>query len=229
MLIKLLSCTNTKINKTFKTTSEMKFVLQATVLLVLGLTFQTSRAQAQQDEETIELKRNEGSIDDQFEYLIDKSYTYRGNGKVYKNVEYHWLTELKASTLDSLKAVHKDLSDTQAIVENQAGQIETLKASLDSTNKTLENTNSEKDSMALFGLQMSKTNYNILMWSIIAGLLACLLFFIFRFKNSNAITKDAKRKLDEVEAEFEEHRRTALEREQKVRRQLQDEINKQKS
>ena len=32
-----------------------------------------------------------------------------------------------------------------------------------------------------------------------------------------------------TEEEFEEHRKTALEREQKVRRQLQDEINKQKN
>ena len=35
-------------------------------------------------------------------------------------------------------------------------------------------------------------------------------------------------RVDQVEEEFDEHRRTALEREQKVRRQLQDEINKQK-
>ena len=80
--------------------------------------------------------------------------------------------------------------------------------------------------MALFGIAMSKSGYNVLMWSIIAGLLAFLLFFIFRFKNSNAITKEAKQKLTEVEEEFEEHRRNALEREQKVRRQLQDELNK---
>ena len=43
------------------------------------------------------------------------------------------------------------------------------------------------------------------------------------------MTKDAKRALSEMEEEFEEHRKTALEREQKVRRQLQDEINKQKT
>jgi len=81
-------------------------------------------------------------------------------------------------------------------------------------------------SLSLFGLQMSKTGYNALMWSIIAALLALLLVFIFRFKNSNSITKAAKLKLSETEEEFEEHRRNALEREQKVRRQLQDEINK---
>ena len=33
---------------------------------------------------------------------------------------------------------------------------------------------------------------------------------------------------DTIEEEFDEHRKTALEREQKVRRQLQDELNKQK-
>lgn len=83
--------------------------------------------------------------------------------------------------------------------------------------------------MSLLGAQMSKTSYNVLMWAIIAGLLALLLFFIYKFKNSNAVTKNAKHALAEIEEEFEEHRKTALDREQKVRRQLQDEINKQKN
>lgn len=207
----------------------MKFVLQTAILLVFTLNVQLINSQETDTSEKVELKRNEGTIDDQFEYVIDKSYTYRGNGKVYKNVEYHWLTELKATTLDSLKAVHKDLADTKAVVESQASEIESLKSNLSNTKDTLADTNLEKDSMALFGLQMSKTSYNVLLWSIIAGLLALLLFFIFKFKSSNAVTREAKNKLDEVESEFEEHRRTALEREQKVRRQLQDEINKQKS
>ncbi len=66
------------------------------------------------------------------------------------------------------------------------------------------------------------------MWSIIGGLLALLLLFIYKFKNSNSITREANHNLAEIEEEFDDHRRTALEREQKVRRQLQDEINKQK-
>ena len=43
------------------------------------------------------------------------------------------------------------------------------------------------------------------------------------------MTKQAKLSLAETEEEFEEHRRNALEREQKVRRQLQDMINEQKN
>jgi hypothetical protein len=82
--------------------------------------------------------------------------------------------------------------------------------------------------MALFGMQMSKGGYNALMWTIIAALFALLLLFIYKFKNSNSVTKQAKKVLLETEEEYEEYRRNALEREQKVRRQLQDELNKQK-
>ena len=64
------------------------------------------------------------------------------------------------------------------------------------------------------------------MWSIIIALLVFLLVFIYKFKKSNVVTKMTKRALVDLENEYEEHRRVALEREQKVRRQLQDEINK---
>ena len=107
-------------------------------------------------------------------------------------------------------------------------EINDLKTKLNSTQSTLDSTNLEKDSMALFGMQMSKSGYNVLLWSIIAGLLALLLFFIYKYKNSNSITKNVNLALAEIEEEFEEHRKVALEREQKVRRQLQDELNKQK-
>jgi len=66
------------------------------------------------------------------------------------------------------------------------------------------------------------------MWSVV-GILAALLFlFIYRFNASNRITREVKAKLSETEHEFEEHRKRALEREQKVMRKLQDEINKNK-
>ena len=40
------------------------------------------------------------------------------------------------------------------------------------------------------------------------------------------LTKQAQENLITVEEEFEAHRKKALEREQKLRRQLQDEVNK---
>ncbi|MDO5970218.1 tRNA (guanine-N1)-methyltransferase [Flavivirga aquimarina] len=204
----------------------MNSIKQTSLLILLFLCALSSFSQTKTAKDKLSL--NSGTIDNQFEFVIQKSYTYKGNGKVYKNVEYHWLTQLKAHTLDSLKAVHKDLTDTQLVVKKQDKEISDLKLNLNKTQGDLDKTNTEKNNMALFGMQMSKTGYNALMWAIIAGLLALLILFIYKFKNSNAVTKGAKRALAEIEEEFDEHRKIALEREQKVRRQLQDEINKQK-
>jgi hypothetical protein len=188
------------------------------------LVFTTTNAQENTEQED-KLSLNEGSIDNQFEFVIRRSNNYQD----YKVVKKTWLYSLKAHTLDSLIAIHKDLSDTQKMVDSQALEITNLKSSLSHTKVTLDQTNEEKDNMTLFGLLMSKGNYNVLMWSIIGALSGMLLIFIYKFKNSNSVTKLAKKSLAETEEEFEDHRRNALEREQKVRRQLQDELNKQKN
>jgi tetrahydromethanopterin S-methyltransferase subunit B len=199
----------------------LKFSILA-ILLIFG---SSSFAQETTKKQSI----NEGTINDQFEFVLRKSYNFRGtNGQMYENVKRSMFLSLQAHTRDSINTLKTTLDNTRDVVSKQQSEINNLKTSLSKTQDTLNTTNTEKDSMSLLGLQMSKTNYNILMWLVVIVLLALLLIFIYKFKNSNVVTKTAKNTLAEVEEEFEEHRRTALEREQKVRRQLQDELNKQK-
>lgn len=177
-----------------------------------------------------ELSLNSGTIDSQFEYVIQKSGNWRDErGQNYEVIKSNWLSKLKSHTLDSLKAVKNELLTTQNTVKKQNNEIESLKNSLSSTKIELESTTEEKDSMSLFRIQMSKNSYKGLMWTIITILLVFLIFFIYKYKNSNSVTQEVKSKLIELEEGFEEHRRNALEREQKVRRQLQDEINKKRN
>lgn len=202
----------------------MKLFKNAVLTLLIAFAFKTVNAQEEQTQSI-----NEGSINDQFEFVFRKSGNFKGTtGLAYEAVRRSMLLSLQAHTLDSLNTLQSKLSDTRSTVDTQQQEITELKSNLTKTQDTLTATNTEKDSMALFGLQMSKTSYNMLMWAIIAGLLVLLITFIYKFKNSNSVTKDAKSALAEIENEFEEHRRNALEREQKVRRQLQDELNKQK-
>ncbi|TYA57239.1 tRNA (guanine-N1)-methyltransferase [Formosa maritima] len=202
-------------------------IFTITLLMLSGFT--TLHAQTETTEEDDELSLNNSTINNQFEYVLKKSGDFRGtNGSMYEAVKRSMLTTLQAHANDSLNTFRKDLADTQAIVDAQAKEITDLKINLSNTQSSLDKTTNEKNNMSLFGLQMSKSSYNVLMWSIITGLLAFLIFFIYKFKSSHLITKEAKTALEEIEEEFEEHRRSALEREQKVRRQLQDELNKQK-
>lgn len=207
--------------------NQFKFTLALVLVAFFSL---SAQAQTSQDTTEKQLSLDGGSINDQFEYIITKSSNWNDERRQsYEVIKRNWVLKLKGNVLDSLKAVHKNLNDTKATVTKQSQDIEKLKADLSTTQGTLDQTNTEKDSMSLFGIQMSKGGYNTLMWSIIGGLFALLLIFIYRFKSSNSITKQAKTTLAETEEQFEEHRRVALEREQKVRRQLQDEINKHKS
>ncbi|MEO8933156.1 MAG: tRNA (guanine-N1)-methyltransferase [Xanthomarina sp.] len=192
------------------------------LLLALCLISFNTYAQEQTDDDKLSL--SSGSIDNQFDYVIKRSNNYQD----YKVVKANWLYTLKSHTLDSLKAIQIQLDSTKLVINNQAKEVVALKSSLSQTQQDLDKTTDEKNNMALFGLQMSKSNYNALMWSIIGVLLACFLLFVYKFKNSNLVTKEAKKALADTENEFDEHRRVALEREQKVRRQLQDELNKQK-
>jgi len=197
------------------------FKLSAFVLLTC---FATTNIYSQQSNNEDKLSLSEGTIDNQFEYVIQRSNNYQD----YKVIKKTWLYQLKAHTLDSLKAIHKNLDETKAIVSAQTNEKNGLKEELASTNATLNTTREEKDNILLFGMQMSKSSYSALMWSIIGGLFLLLVIFIYNYNKSNRITRQSKQALADIEEEFEEHRRNALEREQIVRRQLQDEINKHK-
>lgn len=165
-----------------------------------------------------------GTIESQFDYLYRKSSSYQE----YKVVKKTFYQKIKGNVLDSMNALKKDLIDTKKLVEVQGDEIKQLKSDLLTTNDNLTSVTKEKDNIKFLGIPMTKGSYNSLLWTIIFSLVALLLFFIFRFKSSNTITVQSKNLLSDTEKEFEAYKAKALEREQKVRRELQDELNKQK-
>ena len=73
---------------------------------------------------------------------------------------------------------------------------------------------------------MSKSTYNLFIWSLVGGLIILTALSFLLFKRSHLVTKETKVRLDEVREEFDSHRKNALIREQKLARKLQDEVNK---
>lgn len=172
---------------------------------------------------------NEGSIEDQFNYISRISGNYKDGIKRYEVINLAYFNKLKSNILDSINTLENQIKTANTTINEQKQANLSLQKELDNTKIALEKTNSEKDKISLFGIMLNKTFYNLLLWSIIGLLFVLLFFFIFKFKSSNTVTKQAKKSLEDLEVEFEDHRRVALEREQKVRRQLQDEINKHKT
>ncbi|MCK4561471.1 MAG: tRNA (guanine-N1)-methyltransferase [Flavobacteriaceae bacterium] len=167
---------------------------------------------------------NSGTIESQFDYLYKKSPKW----EQFRSVKTAHFFKIKTNVLDSLKVLKGELSEINILVNTQNNEINSLKADLKTTNNNLTGVTKEKDNIKFMGMPLTKSAYNSILWSIITGLIVFLFLFIFKFKASNTITKQANALLAETEVEFDRYKATALEREQKVRRELQDELNKQK-
>ncbi|MEQ5792047.1 tRNA (guanine-N1)-methyltransferase [Muricauda sp. NFXS6] len=195
------------------------------ILSALALLIPTLSVQAQEDESS---EAVDNSLRGQFEELERKSGNYRANGIRYEVVKLSDLYETKNNIFDSIETANKTIKDLSATITANDAEIEDLNSKLQETTNKLNAVTEEKDSISFFGAMVSKGTYNFILWSIIFGLLLLLLFFIYRFRNSNFLTHQAKSALADLEEEYQNHRRRALEREQKISRQLQDELNKQK-
>ncbi len=165
------------------------------------------------------------TIKNQFETMVNYSPTFQN----FNNIRFSYMNKFKSNLLDSLKAFDKKYKLANSKIETQNIEITQLKSQIESINTNLSNVTEEKDNIDVFGVRTTKTAYNTTLWSIIAGLLITTLLFLFKFNSSNKQTKEAKKSFNDMEEEFEIHRKKSLEREQVLRRKLQDEINKQRN
>ncbi|SNR59151.1 hypothetical protein SAMN06265371_106113 [Lutibacter agarilyticus] len=191
-----------------------KTLILFTLLFTVNLTFG----------QTVKKFTDTGSVSNQFDNLIKNSNRYQD----YKVVKTTWLYKLKENVTDSISASKKEIIAADKLINSQKKSIDSLKLAIHTSEATITNLNNEIQSISLVGIQINKGTFKTIMFSVIVILTLLLLFFITKFKQSNSITTQTKLDLKELDEEFELHRKKALEREQKVRRQLQDELNKQK-
>ncbi|TDT45499.1 hypothetical protein CLV90_2587 [Maribacter spongiicola] len=199
------------------------------ILLLLALLLASNLQFAQDtEEEDDKLSLDEGPISNQFDFIAKRSGNYRADGIRYEVVKETNLFKIRENVLDSIAAMNKKTGELKATIAEHETTITSLNNKLEETTTNLGAVTEEKDSMSFLGLPVSKGTYNFVLWTIIGALFLTLGFFIYKFRNSNILTQEAKQNLSELEVEYEDHRRRSLEREQKISRQLQDEINKQK-
>tara|TARA_B110000046_G_scaffold136347_1_gene142618 strand:+ start:278 stop:853 length:576 start_codon:yes stop_codon:yes gene_type:complete len=169
-----------------------------------------------------EVIKEDFSIKSQFDKIYRTSTTYQ----VYKVIGKDKYQKLKSNVLDSLKNSKRLISEKESLLKSEKESIQKLNTSLNKTKVDLETALQKENSISLFGAQLNKITYNIISWVIIIILTICLIFFIFKFSKSNLLTKEAQENLNDVQVEFDNHKKKSIEREQKLRRKLQDEVNK---
>ena len=165
------------------------------------------------------------TIDSQFSDLIENSNTYQ----TYKVIKISELGVLQRNIRDSISTLKATITESESVILEQNNKIDSITHQIEGLNVELEQTQKKVENINFLGISTQKSTYNFIMWSIIIALLSVSSILFFSFKKRHNDTKDAREKLAETESELDSLRKRSLEREQKVRRELQDEINKNKA
>lgn len=202
---------------------------------ILSLIFMSSVAvttQAQ-DAATKEVKASD-QLQNQFKSLKDDANSYREGNREYKVVSVSAMDAFWKSVESNIKATEtklekarsgskEELEQAQSKIDAQQAQIEALQKD----NALKDEEVRKSDSISVFGLlYIPKQAFVILMLSIIGLLLVVAAVLYFQFKNSKVVTDQKKRAYDEIDAELQEVKKNAREKELRLKRDLQTEMNR---
>lgn len=164
------------------------------------------------------------SISNQFDQIYKTSSSY----EVYKVILKKRYLQLKQHVLDSVAASQDLVLEKIDLLKAEKENSKKTREILHKTKLDLEMAIQKENLISFLGLQVSKTAYHLNLWTCVLLLLFALVCFIFKFTKSNILTKKAQDNLQSQHSEYEQYKKKSIEREQKLRRELQDEINKQR-
>jgi hypothetical protein len=171
-----------------------------------------------QDSSVVQNSLSSGSLASQFDYI----YQVSNNFQEYEVVKKANLEKLKSNVSDSIRVLRKEISELKQLQSAVTDTIAFYSQSLEKANLERDEALLEKDSFTIFGFLIQKNLFVALMWSLVAALGAGLGFYSVQFFRSFGRIKKAQIDLDELQLEFEQHRKTSLERERKLKRELID-------
>ena len=172
----------------------VKFFILGTILLA-GIV----RVSGQSDAPDVFTK---GTINEQLKYLDERT-------RIYEN--YRAIRE------DMFRSINRNITDTlakaKARINELSAQTAALSVRIDSLNKNLETSGNKltsamntKNSIRLLGIEVNKTVYNTVMWTILAVMLFLLIAGYLTFQRNRVITVRTKKDLEDLKQEFEGYR-----------------------
>jgi len=175
-------------------------------------TAQANALKAQMDPSQL----NDKSLNGQYQYLLSKTYHY----------QQPLLAALWKNATDTLNADRNRLKDARAKLAAQTKLVDSLKNTANSREQSLNESNRKADSISLFGIEMSKSSYNLLMFGAVIVLALALVIVIATTAKNKHEAKYRTELYDELDEEFKAFKAKAHEKELKLARDLQTERNK---
>ncbi|MCJ7447697.1 MAG: hypothetical protein MUO72_08390 [Bacteroidales bacterium] len=194
--------------------SGIKYVL---ILLMVLLMSTKGIGQTTMPEELIK-----NTFKEQMKYLEERTRIYQE----YRAIREDMFQKIKRNALDTLSAAKTEIAGLKILKNKLNYTIDSVNASLDSTQSQLEEITRTKNNIKVFGLEVNKITYNTLMWLLVTGLVALLVFGFLAFKRNISVTTNLKKELKDLKDEFEAYRKTSREAREKMSMEHFNELKK---
>ena len=166
------------------------------------------------------------TLDGQFNELLESSNSVRSSsGREYKVVNLQDLNNIWKSVQDRMAASKDELEATQNKVESLNQEVAKLTQKIDEQQSIVEASEHAATHISVLGLDIPKDKFVGAFWITTAVLLVLLAGAIYQFKRSRKVTHRTQMNFMQLQEEMEELRRTSLEKERRLRRELQTERN----
>ncbi|GHA55833.1 hypothetical protein [Pontibacter akesuensis] len=172
-------------------------------------------------------------LERQFENLKSSSNTWQGYKVVkittlenfWKNVQQ--TVAEKDNKLQNFEAeADKKLEAARADVAAQEKELQVIKQNMQQREQEIQQSMHDITHISVLGIDLPKQFYVLLTGGIIAALLIALGVMAVQHKSSKSVALEKRKAYDEIETELNEHKKNARERELKVKRDLQTELNR---
>lgn len=193
----------------------MKSLKKTILLIVAFFWIGLSAVVAQSD--TLNVSQR---MDALFEQGLEGSYpTQNGNHTVIMTRN---LNQLKKEVKETGKNLENELKEVKAENDRYKSQKNDSKKEIEKTREKLVNAEKRGQSVKFLGMQIEEGAFMASVIGVVLVLGFLILLFFYKYKKSNKDTVEAKENLIETEKEFDEYRQSALDKQQKLGRQLLD-------
>ncbi|RIJ42317.1 hypothetical protein [Pontibacter oryzae] len=172
-------------------------------------------------------------LEKQFENLKSNSNTWQGY-KVVKitTLESFWKSvqetvATKDKKLENFEAeADKKLQEARKDVAAQEQQLAGMKKDMELKEAEIQQSMHDITHISVLGIDVPKQLYVLLNSGIILALLVALGVMLVQHRSSKQLANEKRRASDEMELELNEYKKSARERELKIKRELQTELNR---
>jgi chromosome segregation ATPase len=187
----------------------MKQLLIRSVLIITVLLIGVMKAEGQTAMPDVLLKN---SLKEQLNFLDEHTKIYES----YRAIREDMFQKLKSNVSDTMSGVKNKIAGLYLTRSLLTMKIDSLTKNLAATNTSLDEITKSKNSISVIGLEINKSSYNKVMWTILAILLAALVLGFLAFKRNMTVLSDTKKEFQDLKDEFEAYRKTSREAREKM-------------